>query len=141
MKYFLTFSIALLSIFVAGCKEKFGVDKIVKIDRQLIASDDLYVKYLSDQIDRFPGQEDSYIKLADIYISQNKTEAAIELLSQANKQIPESLEILIHLGTLYLDQEDMPNLSNSLRRIRRINPDHMDFLKLSSGYEPSALAV
>jgi len=108
--------------------------KVVQIDQQVAASEDLYIRYLTDQIEQYPDQEDSYLKLADIYLNQNNTPKAINLLRTANKEIPESLDVLIHLSTLYLYQEDIDNLSYSLRRIKRISPDHMDFLKLSAGY-------
>jgi lipopolysaccharide biosynthesis regulator YciM len=117
-----------------GCKQKSSMHKVVQFDQQMVASDDLYIQYLSEQIDQYPDQADGYIKLADIYISQNNDTKAVDLLQKASRNLPGNLNVLIHLSTLYLQNEDIEKLSASLERIKRINPDHMDFLKLSAGH-------
>jgi tetratricopeptide (TPR) repeat protein len=108
--------------------------KVVQIDEQMMASDDTYVQYLSEQIEEYPEEADGYIKLANIYLSRNNTSKAISLLQQAVKEVPENLDVLIHLSTLYLQKEEIERLSGTLSRMRKIDSDHMDYLKLSAGY-------
>lgn len=119
---------------IFGCKSKVGLHEVVNFDEGNKASDEVYIKFLSEQIDHYPGEEDNYIKLATIYTHQNNTTKAKNLLQRAEVENPENLTILIHLAALYLNDEDIENLSASLKTIRNKDPDNMDFLKLSAGY-------
>lgn len=117
-----------------GCKPKYGAHEIIYVDEQSKASDDVYIRFLTDQIDSYPEEEDSYLKLADIYKNQNKSEKAILLLQEAIKENPKSINILLSLSSFYLQDEDIELLSSSINTIRKIDPDNMSFLKLSAGY-------
>ncbi|MCK5704846.1 MAG: hypothetical protein KAI29_27030 [Cyclobacteriaceae bacterium] len=117
-----------------GCKPKYGVHEIISVDEQNRASDDVYVSFLIDQIDRYPEEEDNYLKLAGIYKNQNNTSKAIKLLQKAEKVNPESIDILINLSSFYLQNENIEKLSKSINTIRKIGPDNMGFLKLAAGY-------
>ena len=119
---------------VFSCKPKIGVHEIIDFEDGKTASDEVYVKFLSEQIDQYPEEGDNYVKLATIYSRQRNPTKAISLLQRGEKENPNDMGILIHLAELYLQNEDVENLSSSLRKIRGIDPDNMDFLKLSAGY-------
>jgi tetratricopeptide (TPR) repeat protein len=132
------FSICILlsfSIFAfSGCKPDNGRYKLVNFNEANKASDDVYIRYLTNEIERFPEAEENYIKLSTIYERHNDVNKAIRLLEKALREKPESLDILLHLSSLYLQQERVEDLALSLRTIRKIDPDNMDFLKISAGY-------
>lgn len=117
-----------------GCEPKYGIHEIVYVDEQNKASDDIYIHFLTDQIDRYPEEKDNYLKLANIYKDQNNDIKAIKLLQKAEKQNPENVEILTNLSAFYLKNENIEKLSNTLKTILKIDPDNMDFLKFSAGY-------
>lgn len=127
--------IVFVSVFlIFGCTQKDGIHEVVQLDSQNKASDEVYIKYLTDQISQFPEEADNYLKLANIYKGQNSDKKSIILLERAKDENPESISILIELASLYLKDEDAGKLSKSLNSIRKQDPDNMDFLKLSAGY-------
>ena len=121
-------------IMIFGCKPENGKYQVVQFTEQIKAPDEIYIRYLSAQIEQYPDEEDNYIKLANIYSSHNNPTKATSLLQRAENEMPNNINILIHLSELYLGEEDIDNLSKTLRTIRKIDPDNMDFLKLSAGY-------
>jgi tetratricopeptide (TPR) repeat protein len=127
--------IAVCSIcFLFSCKQKISVHEIVHVDEKNKTSDDVYITYLSDQIDEYPEEGDNYLKLAKIYKRQNSITKSIVLLERANSRNPDNINVLIELASLYLLEENVDELSRSLNRLRRMDPDNMDFLKHSAGY-------
>lgn len=134
MKIALLVLLVLPAVLLISCKQKIGMHKMVQFEEVDPATDDVYIKFLSEQINQYPSEEDNYIKLASIYKKQSHPVKAISLLERGKDENPESLNILIDLASLYLDQENIEQLSQSLKKIRVLDPDHMDFLKLSAGY-------
>jgi len=125
----------LLSVFAfTGCEQKNGMHELVHFDDVNKASEEVYIRFLTEEIERYPETEETYIKLAKIYEQHNNLNKAIRLLQDAEKENPESLDILINLSSYYLAQEKIEELSRTLNKIRIIAPDNMDFLKLSAGY-------
>ena len=122
------------AILQLGCTQKNGIHEIVEFDEQNKATDEVYIKYLSEQINSYPEEADNYLKLANIYKNQNSDKKSIILLERAMDENPESISILIELASLYLKEEDEVKLSKVLNSIRKRDPDNMDFLKLSAGY-------
>ncbi len=121
-------------IFWFGCKPDYGAHKIIAIEGQHEASDDVYIEFLGDQIDRNPGEEYNYIKLAKIYLERNDISKSLEILKVAQKENPESLGVLVGLSNIYLELEDAAELSVILKSISKIDPDDVGFLKASAGY-------
>ena len=117
-----------------GCSQKSGIHEVVTFNEQIEASDDVYISFLTNQIDKYPEEGDNYIKLATIYKGQKNKSKAIELLQKAVKENPENVDILISLCQFYLEGEDIEKLSSTLKVIQKNDPDNMEFLKLSSGY-------
>lgn len=117
-----------------GCKPKYGTHKIVFTDENNKASNDVYISFLTDQIDQYPEEEDNYIKLANIYKGLNNDSKAIELLQKGGRKNPESVAILIELSAHYLKEKNSEKLSGNLLTIGKLAPNNMDFLKLSAGY-------
>ena len=117
-----------------SCKPKNGVHEIVRFHDENKATDDIYIRYLTEQIDQYPEEEDNYIKLASIYKNQRSEVKAVKLLERAEKHNPTSLNILFNLAELYLQDEYIEKLSASLNAVRKIDPDNVKFLKLSGGY-------
>ena len=116
------------------CAPKDGIYEIVEIGEDKKAPEQIYINYLSDQIERFPEEEDNYIKLAAVYKKQGGEVKAIKLLERAEKNNPDNVEIMLCLAELYLEEEEKEKLSASLNSVRKIDPDNMKFLKLSAGY-------
>jgi len=98
------------------------------------ASEEVYIRFLTEEIERYPDVEENYIKLSDIYLKNNEINKAIRLLEKANRLIPENVSILLNLSSLYLQEERVEDLSQTLRTLRLLDPDNMDFLKISAGY-------
>lgn len=119
---------------IFSCNQKSGLHQVVNISEQNITSDEVYVEYLTEQIDRFPRAEDNYLKLAEIYVGSERTSSAIAILMQASNRVRDNLNVLIELGNLYMDSGNANALSATLDEIREIDPEHMEFLKLSAGY-------
>ena len=119
---------------IFSCKPKIGVHEVVEFDGNYETSDQIYIDFLSDQIERHPDEADNYVKLASVYTRQNNNTKAISLLQRGENENPNDTGILIQLAELYLRNEDQENLSTTLRKIRNLDPDNMDFLKLSAGY-------
>lgn len=117
-----------------GCKQKNGLHELIQFDDVNKASEEVYIRFLTEEIERNPEVEETYIKLAKIYEQHNNLTKAIRLLRDAEKENPESLDILINLSSYYLEQENIGELSRTLNKLRVIAPDNMDFLKLSAGY-------
>lgn len=126
--------IFLLTSSTFSCQQKSGQHAVVDISEQNITSDEVYIEYLSEQIDKFPRAEDNYLKLAEIYVGSGRTSSAIAILEQASKRVRNNLYVLIKLGNLYMSSRNTGALAATLDKIREINPEHMEFLKLSSGY-------
>jgi len=126
----------LLSIccFQQGCKPDHSLHRIVEYGASNSGLDDTYITYLQEQIRRDPGIGENYVKLAEIYTQQRKNDQAITLLEDAREETDEELKVLLGLGKLYLEKEDVANLSKTLKSIRQIDPDNIVFLKLSAGY-------
>jgi len=134
MKHLL-YIIALCSLcFLFSCKQKISVHEIVHVDEKEETSDDVYISYLSNQIDKYPDEGDNYLKLAKIYQKQNSITKSTVLLERANSENPDNVNVLIELSSLYLLEQNIDKLSRSLNRLRKIDPDNMDYLKLSAGY-------
>ncbi len=126
--------ILLFSLFIIGCKSKYSAHEIVNINEHRRTSDDDYIKFLNTQIDQFPKAEGNYIKLANIYNKQGEQKKSFNLLFKANKEVPESVNIFILLSELYLEEGNAEELSITLKKIQKIAPDNIDFLKMSAAY-------
>ncbi len=124
----------LSSILFFGCTPKNGVDETVFISDQNKASDEVYVNFLTEQIDNYPSGEDKYIKLAEIYRRKHKLDEAVELLKKGELENSGNINLLIELASLYLENGNIHDLSKTLNDIRKIDPDNVYFLKLSAGY-------
>lgn len=117
-----------------GCKPKNGAHKIVYTEEQNRASEEVYINYLTEQIEDYPDEVDNYIKLANLYKEQNKDSKAIVLLQDAEIENPKNIDILINLSKFYLQNKNIEKLSLALNTLLEIAPDNMDYLKLSAGY-------
>lgn len=117
-----------------GCKPKNGVHRIVYTEEQNRASEEVYINYLTEQIEYYPEEVDNYIKLASHYKEQNNDSKAIVLLQEAEIENPKNIAILINLSTFYLQNKNIEKLSLALNTLSEIAPDNMDYLKLSAGY-------
>ena len=124
----------ILVVVVFSCKPKTGLHEIVQYNSDAKASDEVYISYLTEQIDMYPDEEDNYVMLANIYKNQQSEIKAIKLLERAENKNPQSLDISLILAELYLSEANIEKLSKTLNTVRRINPDNMKFLKLSAGY-------
>lgn len=124
----------LAQVLFFGCNPKYGTHEIVYFNEDKKASDDVYISFLTNQIEQYPEEEDNYLKLANIYKGQNNPLKAIELLQKAEKENPESIDVLIDLSSFYLQDKNIEKLSNTLKSIMNIDMDNMNFLKLSAGY-------
>ena len=129
---FLFLLVVILAVF--SCKQEKGKYQMVQLNQGKKASDDIYIRYLTDQIDRFPEEEDNYIKLAALYKKHAGPVKAIKLLERAERNNPKNIAILLGLAELYLEEENIGRLSESLKTVRQIDPENMKFLKLSAGY-------
>jgi tetratricopeptide (TPR) repeat protein len=123
-------------IFLAlmGCEAEYGEHPMVDLEDEGNALDVTYVSYLQDQIVEDPSVSDNYVKLASIYIKQEKVDDALGLLQKGAKETDGSVNVLVELGQLYLEQGNIDQLSVLLRSFRNADPDNIDFLKLSAGY-------
>ncbi len=117
-----------------GCEPKNGTHKIVYTEEQNRASEEVYISYLTEQIEDYPEEVDNYIKLANHYKEQNNASKAIVLLQEAEIENPKNVAILINLSTFYLQNKNIEKLSLALNTLSEIAPDNMDYLKLSAGY-------
>jgi tetratricopeptide (TPR) repeat protein len=132
---FAIFKLFLLSsVLFFGCNPKYGANEIVYTDEQNNASEEVYIDYLTDQIENNPSEEVSYIKLAKFYKDQDKESKAIALLQEAQIVNPKNIAILINLSTFYLQSKNIEKLSRTLNTLREIAPDDVEYLKLSTGY-------
>jgi len=126
--------ILLFHLCIIGCKSKYSAHEIININEHKRTSDDDYIKFLTTQIEKFPKAEGNYIKLANIYNKQGEQKKSYNLLFKANKEVPKSVNIFILLSELYLEEENAEELSATLKKIQKIAPDNMKFLKLSAAY-------
>ncbi len=134
MKYLPFIFLLFPLFFISNCKPKDGIHKIVHPEDHGRASDEIYIRFLSEQIDRYPEEKDNYIKLAHIYSNQGEVTKAKHLLQKAKEENVDNIDILLNLSALYLLEEDIQSLSSTLKKIREINPDNVEFLRLSAGY-------
>ncbi len=134
MRSFTLFFLLTLVCVFSGCKPDYSLHELVYFDNTNNASEDVYVRFLTDEIDRYPDVEENYIKLADIYLKNEETNKAIRLLEKGNRLIPENVSILLNLSSLYLQEERTEDLAQTLKTLRKLDPDNMDFLKISAGY-------
>ena len=116
------------------CQPKFGLHEVLQYEESMDASEQVYITYLSDQIDRFPEEEDNYVKLAGVYIDQGEYSKAKSVLQKGDRKIPRSTSILVQLAQLYLEQEDVPSVTETLRRLGMVAPENVDYLKISAGF-------
>lgn len=126
------FLVSLLVFF--GCKPKYGEHEVVFTAVDNKASDNVYISFLTKQIEQFPEEESNYIKLSDILEARNEASKAIELLQKGEEENPESVAILTELSAYHLVENDIEKLSSYLSKLEKISPDNMNFLKLSAGY-------
>ncbi len=117
-----------------GCSSKYGQHELEYMDGQRIPSDEVYVQFLIEQIDQHPKKAQNYIKLADIYTSENKNSEALDVLEKGKRALPNDIDVLVGLSNIYLQQKNIEPLSNLLNRIKNIDSNNVGFLKLSSGY-------
>ncbi len=124
----------LFSLLIFGCKSKYSAHEIVNINEHKRTSNDNYIKYLKNQIEQSPKTEGNYIKLSNIYNKQGDQKKAYTLLLKANIEVPESVNIFILLSEFYLEERNIEALSVTLKKIHAIDPDNIEFLKLSAAY-------
>lgn len=120
------------AILFFGCEPKYGAHKIVFTDGQNKASEEVYINYLTEQIEDYPEEEDNYIKLAKLYKDQKNDSKAITLLQEAEIEIPKNVAVLIELSAFYLQNRNIEKLSQTLNTLREIAPDNIDYLKLAA---------
>ncbi|MCK5703916.1 MAG: hypothetical protein KAI29_22310, partial [Cyclobacteriaceae bacterium] len=51
----------LAQVLFFGCNPKYGTHEIVYFNEDKKASDDVYISFLTDQIDQYPEEEDNYL--------------------------------------------------------------------------------
>ncbi len=124
----------LFIILFLGCRPESGVYRQAPLKEELMPDNAMLIRYLEEQMEEYPEEEDSYIKLAEIYRGQGNDEKALDILKKGQRYIPENPDLLIKLAWLYLDAKNKDDLSATLKTLREIAPDNMEFLKLSSGY-------
>ena len=76
---------------IFGCKPENGKYQVVQFTEQIKAPDEIYIRYLSEQIEQYPDEEDNYIKLANIYSSHNNPTKATSLLQRAENEMPNNI--------------------------------------------------
>ncbi|NJN26273.1 MAG: hypothetical protein HC819_10000 [Cyclobacteriaceae bacterium] len=107
---------------------------MVYLNEENKAAESVYVDFLSEQIDQHPEGEDKYLKLAEIYRQKGDESAALDLLKKGERENPENIDLLLAMAAIHLKNENVPELAKSLAAIRKLDADHIDFLKLSAGY-------
>jgi hypothetical protein len=124
----------IILVIIYGCKPEHSQHEIINVDREPQDLTNIYITYLKEQIETDPEVSDNYIKLASIYEKQSRKELALTLLQKASRQTHNETRILLELGKLYLENQEIEKLSEILKTIRQNDPENIDFLKLSAGY-------
>jgi tetratricopeptide (TPR) repeat protein len=81
------------------------------------------VRYLQEAIDLDPSQENSYLALADLLEQMQKYPAAVNVLEQGRRHLPESRAILLALGADLVRAERYQEGIKTLRILLREAPD------------------
>ena len=81
------------------------------------------VHYLQEAIDLDPSQENSYLALADLLEQMQKYPAAVKVLEQGRRYLPESQAILLAFGADLVRAERYQEGINALRTLLREAPD------------------
>lgn len=134
MRFAIFIFFLLPSVLYFGCKPKYGAHKIVYFEEQNRASEEVNIRYLTNQIDAFPKEAENYIKLARLYQDQDNDTKALAILEEAEKGNPENVDILINLATFYLQNKNIEKLSIKLNTLAEIDPNNLEYLKLSAAY-------
>ncbi len=124
----------IIFLFILACRPDNNRHQIIEVAGESQDLSNFYITYLQEQIESDPEISDNYIKLADIYEKQLKKESAVTLLQKAARQTHEDTKVLLELGKLYLENQEVDRLSDILNTVRQKDPENIDFLKLSAGY-------
>jgi tetratricopeptide (TPR) repeat protein len=82
-----------------------------------------------------PAREDPYLALSRIYEKQQNTKAALEVMQQARKHIPDSPKLLFALGSSLVSAEQYPAARQVLAGLIQSFPDELNaYLKLAEAY-------
>jgi tetratricopeptide (TPR) repeat protein len=82
-----------------------------------------------------PAREDPYLALSRIYEKQQNPKAALEVMEQARKHIPDSPKLLFALGSNLVSAEQYPAARQVLAGLIQSFPDELNaYLKLAEAY-------
>ncbi|MDZ7604156.1 MAG: hypothetical protein U5K79_00890 [Cyclobacteriaceae bacterium] len=109
---------------VANCGHRQASYEIVELPADHKNQNEIFIPYLRQQINRQPNEPSNYLKLAGIYLNQNKTNEAKTLLQNANSLQEKNLEILAMLSGIYLSEKDTSSLRANVSRMRKLDPEY-----------------
>jgi tetratricopeptide (TPR) repeat protein len=93
------------------------------------------VRHLKMAIQLAPDQENAYLALSRIYEKEQNYSAAVETLEQARKQITDSPNLLLALGSNLISAEKYHEAREILAGLIAIHPDELDaYAKLAEAY-------
>jgi len=119
---------------IASCGHRHASYEIVELPESQKNQGELFIPYLKEQISRQPNEPSNYLKLARIYLDQNKPDEAKTLLQNGNSHQEKNLEILAMLSNIYLNEKDTTSLRANVSRMRKLDPEYDGTLILSAEY-------
>jgi tetratricopeptide (TPR) repeat protein len=96
---------------------------IAGLSYESLHQSDQGIRYLQEAIELDPLQENSYLALADLYEQMQKYSAAVSVLEQGRRQLPESSAILLALGADLVRAERYREGIQALETLLRQAPD------------------
>ena len=124
----------LVILLITNCGPRRASFEIVELPAKQNNQAELFIPYLKQQIEHQPKEPSNYLKLAGIYIQQNKITEAKALLENAQSIQSKNVEILATLSKIYLNEGDTLSLRNSVSRLRKLDPEFELTLVLSAEY-------
>ena len=137
MRQAIPFKVATLIVTVLAfslCKPKYGTYEVVDISEGKYPSQEIFIKFLEEEVENDPDNVENYLKLADVYLSSGDNAKAKKLLQEGVVATEGDIALLLKLSGVYLDEKDEEKLAELIKQIRKIDPENLELLKISAGY-------
>ncbi len=117
-------SLVILNYMLSGAPESSDLNYLVGVTYSGLEKDNQALPYFQKVKDGSRFYQNAVVHIAFLYQEQGQTHQAIQFLTDARKNLPESPDILLYLGSFYEEIEEFEKAIKVLKEGIDLDPNH-----------------